>query len=213
MLASAAPAVRLEDLAPCSRIDTCRRAAPPPARSGSPPIAIPPASSTSHYFDVQRPDRGLVRRKLGYDFAGLVMGSRYGFPFVHRVRLQVPTAWAIIDLTLLVERIGRSSLRHRHAPQDGVDGCAPHGTPPMSLETRTAVALPADCATGSRPIAGAGRRRQRADGAEPGRLAESAPARHAAGAASETTRVADIFISFGLRGGGRPGDRFRSAPA
>ena len=86
--------------------------------------------------------------ELGYDFAGLVMGSRYGFPFVHiDCDFNVPSRMGdVIDLTLLVERIGLSSLGiaivcHR----DGVERLRAHMvTAMMSLETNTAVPLPAD---------------------------------------------------------------------
>jgi acyl-CoA thioesterase FadM len=84
--------------------------------------------------------------ELGYDFAGLVMGSRYGFPFVHiECDFKVPSRMGdVIDLTLMVERIGRSSLGiviicHK----DGVERLrARMITAMMSLESRTAVPLP-----------------------------------------------------------------------
>ena len=102
-----------------------------------------------HYFDMFN---GLIEdwygEELGYDFVGLVMGSRYGFPFVHiECDFKVPSRMGdVIDLTLLVERIGRSSLGiaivcHR----DGVERLrARMVTAMMSLETHTTVALPAD---------------------------------------------------------------------
>jgi 4-hydroxybenzoyl-CoA thioesterase len=51
-------------------------------------------------------------QELGYDYAELIMGNRYGFPFVHiECDFKVPSRIGeTIDLTLLVERIGRSSL-------------------------------------------------------------------------------------------------------
>jgi 4-hydroxybenzoyl-CoA thioesterase len=100
-----------------------------------------------HYFDMFN---GLIEdwygEELGYDFAGLVMGSRYGFPFVHiECDFRVPSRMGdVIDLTLMVERIGRSSLGiviicHK----DGVERLrARMITAMMSLESRTAVPLP-----------------------------------------------------------------------
>ena len=100
-----------------------------------------------HYFDMFN---GLIEdwygEELGYDFAGLVMGSRYGFPFVHiECDFKVPSRMGdVIDLTLMVERIGRSSLGiviicHK----DGVERLrARMITAMMSLESRTAVPLP-----------------------------------------------------------------------
>jgi 4-hydroxybenzoyl-CoA thioesterase len=76
------------------------------------------------------------------------MGSRYGFPFVHiECDFKVPSRMGdVIDLTLLVEHIGRSSLGiaivcHR----DGVERLrARMVTAMMSLETHQAVPLPDD---------------------------------------------------------------------
>jgi 4-hydroxybenzoyl-CoA thioesterase len=74
------------------------------------------------------------------------MGSQFGFPFVHiECDFKVPSRMGdIIDLTLLVERIGRSSLGiaivcHR----DGVERLrARMVTAMMSIETRKPVPLP-----------------------------------------------------------------------
>jgi len=102
-----------------------------------------------HYFDMFN---GLIEdwygEELGYDFVGLVMDSRYGFPFVHiECDFKLPSRMGdVINLTLLVERIGRSSLGiaivcHR----DGVERLrARMVTAMMSLETRTAAPLPDD---------------------------------------------------------------------
>ena len=66
-----------------------------------------------HYFDMFN---GLIEdwygQELGFDYAELIMGNRYGFPFVHiECDFKVPSRIGeTIDLTLLVERIGRSSL-------------------------------------------------------------------------------------------------------
>ena len=121
-----------------------------------------------HYFDMFN---GLIEdwygQALGYDFAGLVMGSRYGFPFVHiECDFKVPSRMGdVIDLTLMVERIGRSSLGiaiicHR----DGVERLrARMVTAMMSLETRAAVPLPDDLRDRLEAY-----RRRSADGADRG---------------------------------------------
>ncbi len=66
-----------------------------------------------HYFDMFN---GLIEdwygKELGYDYAELILDGEYGFPFVHiECDFKVPSRMGdVIDLTLLVERIGRSSL-------------------------------------------------------------------------------------------------------
>jgi 4-hydroxybenzoyl-CoA thioesterase len=66
-----------------------------------------------HYFDMFN---GLIEdwytQELRYDYAELIMGSRYAFPFVHiECDFKVPSRMGdVINLTLLVDRIGRSSL-------------------------------------------------------------------------------------------------------
>ena len=100
-----------------------------------------------HYFDIFN---GLIEdwygEELGYAYAELVMGSRYGFPFVHlECDFKVPSRMGdVIDLTLLVERIGRSSLGIAIiCHKDGVERLrARMITAMMSLESRTAVPLP-----------------------------------------------------------------------
>ena len=102
-----------------------------------------------HYFDIFN---GLIEdwygEELGYDYAELVMGSRYGFPFVHlECDFKVPSRMGdVIDLTLLVERIGRTSLGIAIiCHKDGVERLrARMVTAMMSLETRKAVPLPAE---------------------------------------------------------------------
>ena len=102
-----------------------------------------------HYFDIFN---GLIEdwygEELGCDYAELVMGSRYGFPFVHlECDFKVPSRMGdVIDLTLLVERIGRSSLGIAIiCHKDGIERLrARMVTAMMSLETRQAVPLPAD---------------------------------------------------------------------
>jgi 4-hydroxybenzoyl-CoA thioesterase len=100
-----------------------------------------------HYFDMFN---GLIEdwytHELGYDYAELIMGGQYGFPFVHiECDFKVPSRMGdVIDLTLLVERIGRSSLGiaivcHRN----GVERLrARMITAMMSLVSRKAVPLP-----------------------------------------------------------------------
>jgi len=100
-----------------------------------------------HYFDMFN---GLIEdwygQELGYDYAELIMGNRYGFPFVHiECDFKVPSRIGeTIDLTLLVERIGRSSLSitivcHR----DGLERLrARMVTAMILLQTGKAVELP-----------------------------------------------------------------------
>jgi 4-hydroxybenzoyl-CoA thioesterase len=101
-----------------------------------------------HYFDMFN---GVIedwyKEELGHDYADLVMADRYGFPFVHiECDFRIPSRMGeVIDLTLLVERIGRSSLSilivcHR----DGIERLrARMVTAMMSLETRQPVPMPA----------------------------------------------------------------------
>jgi len=100
-----------------------------------------------HYFDMFN---GLIEdwytEELGFDYAELVMGSRTGFPFVRiECDFRIPSRMGeIIALTLLAERIGRSSLGvaivcHR----DGFERLrARMVTAMMSLETRKPVPIP-----------------------------------------------------------------------
>jgi YbgC/YbaW family acyl-CoA thioester hydrolase len=100
-----------------------------------------------HYFDMFN---GLIEdwytHELGHDYAELIMGSRLGFPFVHiECDFKIPSRMGeVIEMTLLVERIGRSSLGiaivcHR----DGLERLrARMVTAMMSLESRQPVALP-----------------------------------------------------------------------
>ena len=100
-----------------------------------------------HYFDMFN---GLIEdwygQELGHDYAEFIMGRRYGFPFVHiECDFKIPSRMGeTIDLTLLVERVGRSSL--------GINiVCHLNGlerlrarliTVMMSLKTRKPVRLP-----------------------------------------------------------------------
>ncbi len=100
-----------------------------------------------HYFDIFN---GLIEdwygEELGYDYAEMILGNRYGFPFVHlECDFKVPSRMGdVIDLTLLVERIGRSSLGLAIVcHKDGIDRLrARMVTAMMSLETRKPVPLP-----------------------------------------------------------------------
>jgi 4-hydroxybenzoyl-CoA thioesterase len=66
-----------------------------------------------NYFDMFN---GLIEdwytEQLGVDFAKLILNERHGFPLVHvETDFMIPSRMGEhIDLTLLVERIGRSSL-------------------------------------------------------------------------------------------------------
>ena len=124
-----------------------RPARPLPAASRSAfPIATRPASSISRIILFNGLIEDWYTQELGYDYAELIMGSRYGLPFVHiECDFKVPSRIGeVIDLTLLVERIGRSSLGivivcHH----DGIERLrARMTTAMMSLETRKAVPLP-----------------------------------------------------------------------
>ncbi len=100
-----------------------------------------------HYFDMFN---GVIEdwylAELKHDYAELVMGRRFAFPFVHiECDFKIPSMMGeIIDLTLLVERIGRSSLSiaivcHR----DGLERLrARMVTVVMSLESRKPVPMP-----------------------------------------------------------------------
>ena len=100
-----------------------------------------------HYFDMFN---GVIedwyKEELKHDYATLVMQGRFGFPFVHiECDFKIPSKMGeVIDLTLLVERLGRSSLSiaivcHR----DGLERLrARMVTAMMSLETRQPVPMP-----------------------------------------------------------------------
>ncbi len=100
-----------------------------------------------HYFDIFN---GVIEdwygQELGYDYAELIMGSRFGFPFVHLdCDFKMPSRMGdVIDLTLLVERVGRSSLGIAIVcHKDGLERLRAHMvTAMMSLETHQPVPLP-----------------------------------------------------------------------
>lgn len=102
-----------------------------------------------HYFDIFN---GLIEdwytEELGYNYAEMIMGSRFGFPFVHLdCDFKIPSRIGdVIDLTLLVERVGRSSLNIAIVcHKNGLERLRAHMvTAMMSLETKQAVPLPDD---------------------------------------------------------------------
>ena len=102
-----------------------------------------------HYFDIFN---GLIEdwytEELGYNYAELIMGTRFGFPFVHLdCDFKIPSRMGdVIDLTLLVEKIGRSSLGIAIVcHKDGMERLRAHMvTAMMSLESKQAVPLPQD---------------------------------------------------------------------
>jgi 4-hydroxybenzoyl-CoA thioesterase len=129
-----------------------RFAPPPRAFTRSVPIRFSHCDAAGivyfpHYFDMFN---GVIEdwytQELGHDYAELIMAGRYGFPFVHiECDFRIPSRMGeVIDLTLLVERIGRSSLSiaivcHR----DGIERLrARMVTAMMSLETRQPEPIP-----------------------------------------------------------------------
>ena len=66
-----------------------------------------------HYFDMFN---GLIEdwytEQLGMSFADLILNERHGFPFVHiETDFKIPSRMGEhLDLTLLIDRIGRTSL-------------------------------------------------------------------------------------------------------
>jgi 4-hydroxybenzoyl-CoA thioesterase len=100
-----------------------------------------------HYFDMFN---ALIEdwyaQELGQDYAEFVMGRHYGFPFVHiECDFKIPSRMGeSIDLTLLVERVGRSSLgMNLICHLDGLERLrARLVTVMMSLKTRKPVAFP-----------------------------------------------------------------------
>ncbi len=100
-----------------------------------------------HYFDMfNEVIEDWYGQQLGYDYAELVMGSRFGFPFVHiECDFKVPSRMGeTIDLTLLIDRVGRSSLGIAIVCHlDGIERLrARMVTAMMSLESRKPVPLP-----------------------------------------------------------------------
>ena len=101
-----------------------------------------------HYFDMFN---GLIEdwytEELGVDYAAMISSDRHGFPFVHiETDFRVPSRMGErLDLTLLVDRIGRSSLALVIVGHlGGVERLRAHlVTAMVSLETHRAVELPA----------------------------------------------------------------------
>jgi 4-hydroxybenzoyl-CoA thioesterase len=100
-----------------------------------------------HYFDMFN---GLIEdwygQELGFDYAELITGRRYGFPFVHiECDFKIPSRIGeVIELTLLVEHVGRSSLAIAIVcHHDNIERLrARMVTAMMSLETKKAVPMP-----------------------------------------------------------------------
>lgn len=99
-----------------------------------------------HYFDMFN---GLIEDwygELGVDYAELIMGSKLGFPFVHiECDFKIPSRMGeCLDLTLLVQHVGRSSLGLVIVGHlDGVERLrARMVTAMMALDTRKSVPLP-----------------------------------------------------------------------
>lgn len=100
-----------------------------------------------HYFDMFN---GLIEdwytEQLGFNYAKLILGDRHGFPFVHiETDFKLPSRMGEqLDLTLLLERVGRSSLSViiiGHLA--GVERLRARLTTAMtSLETQRSVELP-----------------------------------------------------------------------
>jgi len=99
------------------------------------------------YFDMFN---GLIEdwygQELHYDYAELLIGSRHGFPFVHiECDFKVPSRMGdLIDLTLLIDRIGRTSLGLAIVCHvDGIERLrARMVTAMMALDTGKPVPLP-----------------------------------------------------------------------
>ncbi len=100
-----------------------------------------------HYFDMFN---GLIEdwygQELGFDYAELITGRRYGFPFVHiECDFKIPSRIGeVIELTLLVEHIGRSSLAIAIiCHHDNIERLrARMVTAMISLDTQKAVPMP-----------------------------------------------------------------------
>ena len=100
-----------------------------------------------HYFDMFN---GLVEdwytEQLGVNYAKLILGDRHGFPFVHiETDFKLPSRMGEqLDLTLLLERVGRSSLSVIIVGHlAGVERLRARLTTAMtSLETQRSVELP-----------------------------------------------------------------------
>ena len=100
-----------------------------------------------HYFDMFN---GLIEdwytEQLGVNYAKLILDARHGFPFVHiETDFKLPSRMGEqLDLTLLLERVGRSSLSVIIVGHlAGVERLRARLTTAMtSLETQRSVELP-----------------------------------------------------------------------
>jgi 4-hydroxybenzoyl-CoA thioesterase len=102
-----------------------------------------------HYCDMFN---GLIEdwytEQLRIDYAKLLLNDRYGFPFVHiETDFKIPSRMGeYLDLTLLLTRIGRSSLNviivGHSAGVERLSACLV--TAMISLETQQSVELPYD---------------------------------------------------------------------
>src|SRR5664280_2340742 len=100
-----------------------------------------------HYFDMFN---GLVEdwytEQLGVSYSQLILSDRHGFPYVHiETDFKIPSRMGEhLDLTLLLTRIGRSSLTVTIVGHlGGVERLrARLVTAMMSLETQHAIELP-----------------------------------------------------------------------
>jgi len=100
-----------------------------------------------HYFDMFN---GLIEdwytEQLGVNYAKLILDDRHGFPFVHiETDFKLPSRMGEqLDLTLLLERVGRSSLSVIIVGHlAGVERLRARLTTAMtSLETQRSVELP-----------------------------------------------------------------------
>ncbi len=101
-----------------------------------------------HYFNMFN---GVIEdwytEELGYNYAELIMGSQFGFPFVQlECDFKIPSRMGDrLDMTLLIERIGRSSLSLLIVGHhDGIERLrARTVTARMALASRRSVELPA----------------------------------------------------------------------
>ena len=102
-----------------------------------------------HYFNMFN---GLIEdwytERLGMEYAKLILGDRHGFPFVHiETDFKIPSRMGEqLDLTLLLERVGRSSLTMVIVGHlAGVERLRARLVTAMtSLETHQSVELPAN---------------------------------------------------------------------
>ena len=102
-----------------------------------------------HYFDMFN---GLIEdwytEQLGVEYAKLILDDRHGFPFVYiETDFKIPSRMGEhLDLTLLLERVGRSSLSViiiGHLA--GIERLRARLTTAMtSLETQRSIELPKD---------------------------------------------------------------------